>query len=177
MENKKIILVVCRGNIERSPFAEAVINRELKKRNLDDRFLAVSRGTQGTAVDPIPVKFPNMSFYKNEFRFSKPIISKLKIDITNNVSKPVDRRAASEAALILAVDEKNKIALLQLFPDLKSKIHKLSELTGKDENFEDPENSNGVEKHSNILMGINNTIIDGFEKLLELANSPEKNKI
>lgn len=172
--NKKIILIVCRGNITRSPFAEAVINRELKKRNLNNEFWAISRGTQGTVVDPIPVKFSNITFYKDEFGFSKPTLKKIKIDITKHISKPVDRKSVKEAAVIFAVDEKNKTALLQLFPDLKDKIFKLSELIINNEDFTDPETVSGVEKHFKILSGIYNTIEKGFPKLLALANKPVK---
>lgn len=170
-KNKKLILIVCRGNIIRSPFAEAVINRKLARRNLDDRYLAISKGTQGTSVDPIPVKFPNITFYKNEFRFSKPTLDKFKIDITNRISKPVDRKVADRASLILAVDEMNKKRLITLFPDLKNKIHKLSELIGKNEDFTDPETLNSVEKHFKILSSLNDTILNGFPKLLALANT------
>jgi protein-tyrosine-phosphatase len=172
---KKLILIICRGNIIRSPFVEAVINRELKKQNLAGLFLAVSRGTQGTAVDPIPVKFPNITFYKNEFRFSKPTLDKFKIDITKRVSKPVDRKLAVRASVILAVDEKNRTALLQLFPDLKNKIFKLSELINKNKDFTDPENVNGFKKYSEILSSLHDTILSGFPKLLALANTTEKN--
>lgn len=171
---KKIILVVCRGNIIRSPFAKAVINRELVRRALTKNYCVVSRGTQGTAIDPVPVKFPNITFYKNEFRFSKPTLDKCNIDITNHVSKPVDRKTAEEASAILAVDEINRIALLKLFPDLKNKIYKLSNLISDGEDFVDPETVNGVGRYSQILSSLNNTIIEGFPKLLQLANMEVK---
>jgi protein-tyrosine-phosphatase len=173
--NKKIILIVCRGNITRSPFAEQVINRELKEKGLNSKLVAISRGTQGTRVDPIPVKFLNITFYKNEYRFSKPTLDKFRIDITNHISKSVDRKMAEKANVILAVDESNRVALLQLFPDLKSKIFKLSELTGRDEDFTDPETIRGIEKHFKILSGIKDTIIQGFPKLISLAMKEKKN--
>lgn len=166
----KHILIVCRGNIVRSPFAEAVINRELKRRKLDDQIEVISRGTQGTAVDPIPVKYPNITFYEMEFRFSKPTLDKFKIDYKNQVSQPVTRNDTELADVIFAVDDKNKKALNHLFPDLKSKIHKLSELIDKDSDFTDPETIAGIENHAKILTEIHNTIINGFPKLLSLVN-------
>lgn len=172
---KKTILIVCRGNITRSPFAEAVINRELRARNLNKEFVATSRGTQGTLVDPIPVKFPNITFYKDEYRFSKPTLDKFGVNITKHISKSVDRKIAKEADVIIAVDQMNKDRLNELFPDSKEKIIKLSELINKDEDFTDPETVNGVENHFKILSGIYETIMKGFPKLLlRLANS-EKN--
>lgn len=170
-----MILIVCRGNITRSPFAEAVINRELKRHRLDDTFLAISRGTQGTSIDPVPVKFPNITFYKDEYRFSKPTLDKFKINITDRVSKPVDKKIVEQASLIMAVDQINKDRLLKLFPRFKNRIHKLSELINGDEDFTDPETVSGVKKHFIILSGIRDTIIKGFSKLLALANREEKN--
>jgi protein-tyrosine-phosphatase len=82
---------------------------------------------------------------------------------------------AEKANVILAVDESNRVALLQLFPDLKSKIFKLSELTGRDEDFTDPETIRGIEKHFKILSGIKDTIIQGFPKLISLAMKEKKN--
>ncbi|MFA5987941.1 MAG: hypothetical protein WC797_04830 [Candidatus Paceibacterota bacterium] len=165
---KKIILVVCRGNIVRSPFAEAVINKELARRGLDSKMQAISRGIQGTPVDPVPDKFSNISFYPNEFRNAKPILDKLGIDTTKHVSKPVDKKTAESASVIFAMDEKNYQGLNDLFPDLKDKIHLLSELVGKKEAIEDPENES-VEKSTNVLLGINDTILSGFPRLLELV--------
>lgn len=173
--NNKKILVVCRGNIVRSPFAEVVINHELKRQKLDSNFVAISRGTQGTLVDPVPVKFPNITFYKDEFRFSEPILKKFGVDITKHTSKPINRKTANEASVIFAVDERNKTALLELFPDLKDKIFKLSELINKNEDFADPEGLYKVEKHSKILSEIRGTILKGFPNLLALANKAEKN--
>ncbi len=166
---KRVILVVCRGNIARSPFAEVVINRELIKRKLDEEYVAISRGTQGTEVDPKPVEFPNITFYKDHYRDSKPTLDKLDIDITKHISKPVDREVVQNARLILAVDEEIKTGLVTLFPDLKDKIYLLSELIGKEEDVIDPGFVGGIETHRRILTGIQNTIIKGFPKLLELA--------
>ena len=167
---KKMIIAFCRGNIARSPFAEAVINRELIKRGLNNQFCAISRGIQGTMVDPIPVKFPNITFYTDLYRDAKPALDKFNIDITSHISKPVDKQTANDACLLLAVDRKTFDGLLTLFPESKSKIHLLSELTGKETDFEDPAEVNGKDKQMQIFSGIEQTITQGFSKLLILAN-------
>lgn len=41
---RKLILVVCSGNMQRSVIAEQCINKVLKKRGLDDRYFVISRG-------------------------------------------------------------------------------------------------------------------------------------
>lgn len=165
---KKLIVVVCRGNIVRSSFAEILINREIEKRKLDEKVIAISRGMQGTIVDPKPVDFPNIVFYPNEYHNAKPTLDKLGIDESKHISKPIDIDTAKSADLILALDNKIKKGLEMLFPNMKDKIHLLSELIGKDEDFEDPEEE-GVEKSTKILMDIKDTIDNGFDKLITLA--------
>lgn len=167
--NQKVILVVCRGNIARSPVAEFFINSEIKKRSLDSKIMVISRGTQGTLVDPQPVKFSNISFYDDLYAEAKPALDALKVDLSAHVSKPVTREDVNMASVILAVDQKTKNALLQLFPDMNQKVHMLTELTGNTEDFPDPENLNGKEKHLKIFTEIKEVITNGFEKLISLT--------
>lgn len=159
---------MCRGNIARSSVAEVVIKKELSKRRLGDRYDVVSRSTQGTSVDPQPVKFPNITYYEDLYREAKPALDQLGIDITSHVSKPIDREVAENASILLAMDKKTQDALLTLFPDLKSKIYMLSKLTGGDEDFVDPERVSGTKRHLRIFSGIQATIIKGLPKLLGL---------
>lgn len=176
MKNKRqIILVVCRGNITRSPFAEEVINSLLKNKKLDDKFVAISRGIQGSRVDPIPVRFPNITFYEDQYNYALPTLKKLGIDITKNVSKPVTEEDVKKANLVIGIEEKNRKSLLELFPSFKYKIHKLSEFTRGRKDFRDPETTPSVERHRKILTDIRDAIIEGLPKILELANKTEKN--
>lgn len=167
----KTILVVCRGNIARSPVAEFFLNSEIKKHNLENEVVAISRGTQGTIVDPQPVKFPNISYYSDLYKDAKPALDKLDIDISNHISKPIKEIDAQKADIILVVDSKTKNAVTTLFPSLKEKVHTLSELIGRNEDLPDPENLIGMDKHLKVFQDIKDAISNGFPKLVSLLRT------
>src|SRR5690242_1115194 len=131
MQKKALILVVCRGNIGRSPFAEAVIKQELVKRGLERQYRVESRGTQGTLVDPGRVEFPNITHYARLYADAKPVLDEIGVGMSHHVSRSSERSDAEEADIVLAMDNTVLDGLHPLFPDQISKIHLLSELIGK----------------------------------------------
>lgn len=167
----KTVLVVCRGNIARSPVAEFFLNKEISKASLNDKIVVFSRGTQGTSVDPQPVKFPNISYYSDLYQEAKPALDELNIDISKHVSRPINEVDIKKTDIILVVDTKTQKAVETLFPNFKDKIHTLSELVGRNEDFPDPENLSGTEKHLKVFKDIKNTIENGFSNLLRLLQS------
>ncbi len=167
----KTVLVVCRGNIARSPVAEFFLNSKITNLNLKNKIQVFSRGTQGTPIDPQPVKFPSISYYSNLYREAKPALEKLGIDISMHISQPINEADAKNADVILVVDTKTRNAVETLFPNFKNKVHTLSELVGKDEDFPDPENITGTEKHLKVFEDIRDTIEAGFSKLLSLLQA------
>jgi len=171
MESKKLIVSVCRGNIARSAVAEKIIENELFNTGLIDKYSSISRGTQGTSVDPQPVKFPNITYYEKLYEDSKPSLEKLNIDLSSHISTPIDKNIAQEASILLAMDKKTKQALLVLFPEQEKKVHMFSELINEDRDIVDPEGVSGTEKQEKIFTEIQNTIIQGFQKLLSLVNN------
>src|SRR5260221_7198402 len=136
---QKVIVAVCRGNIGRSPFAEAVINQELIERKLDSQFRVISRGIQGTAIDTKPVSFPNITFYQELYRDAKPTLDKFGIDMSRHVSTPIDIADAEQSDILLAMDSKTQDGLIKLFPNQGHKIHLVSELIGEHRDIADPE--------------------------------------
>lgn len=173
--NKKQILIVCRGNILRSPFAEVVIKRKIFKDNLQNKFGVISRGIQGTKLDPGKVKFPNVTFYKEIFPLAKKSLEKYAVDLSHHVSKPVKDRDVVNSSAIFAMDTKTFVSLCRLFPKDVTKIHKLSEIIdSKEIDFNDPENTKDEEKYNLIFDKIFITIQNGFTRLISLANETKK---
>lgn len=169
MQDKKLIVFVCKGNIARSPFAEAITQKELIKKRIDDKYRVISRGVQGTVVDPQPVKFSNIVSYKKLYQEAKPILDKFKVDLSDHSSQIIDEETAHSAAIILAMDQRIQDDLLQLFPKQKEKIYLFSELIGKRIGIVDPETVSGVDTQNNIFTGIYATIINGLPTLLSLT--------
>lgn len=170
MRPKKLIVCVCRGNIARSPFAQAIITKELRCRNLSNEYTSISRGTQGTIVDPQPVQFPNITHYEQLYQDSQPSLEKFEVDLSTHISSPIDKDIANKANVLIAVDNKTKQALLYLFPDQAKKVYLLSEIVNQQRDIIDPEGVSGVEKQEKIFSEIHSIIHQGFSKLLTLAN-------
>ena len=139
MENKKLIVFVCKGNIHRSALAEQVLKKIFKENNLDNQFEVISRGIQGSAGTK-PTMYPNITKYDN-WKFSRPSLEELGIDITKHVARPITREIADKADIIITFDkiilEENEAALAKQFPELRYKIHLLSELKGVTEDIQD----------------------------------------
>lgn len=167
MTKQHLIIAVCRGNIGRSPFAEMIIRRELIKRSLADKYRVISRGTQGTTIDPVPVKFPNLTYYESIYTDSKPILDKFGIDMSKHVSTPISEADAIQAAILIAMDEKTRDGLRVLFPDQVHKIYMLSEFVGKQVGITDPAVVSGLDSQTQIFSELNDMIIDGFPTLLK----------
>lgn len=170
MKQKKFIVFVCRGNIARSPFAEAIFLKELHQRNLLGEYSSISRGIQGTIVDPQPVKFPNITYYDQLYQDSKPSLEKFEINLSKHISTPIDKNIADKASLLIAMDNKTKQALLVLFPEQTKKVYLLSELINEQRDIVDPEGISGIEKQEKIFSEIQNIIHQGFSKLLTLID-------
>ncbi len=166
----KSIVFVCRGNIARSAFAEALLKQELAKQGLSDKYQVISRGVQGTIVDPEPVKFPNITHYKELYKQAKPALDKFGVDLSLHRSTPIDGNDARKATLLLAMDRKTKEGLLQLFPKQAKKILLLSELAGKQQDIIDPEGVSGVSQQEQIFAQIRDTLVAGLPKLIELTD-------
>ena len=169
MKLKKLIVCVCRGNIARSPFAEAIITKELQQRNFLGEYSSVSRGIQGTIVDPQPVKFPNITYYNQLYKDSKASLEKFEINLSTHVSTSIDKDIADKASILIAMDNKTKQGLLVLFPDQAKKVYLLSELINETRDIIDPEGVSGTEKQEKIFSEIQNIIHQGFSKLLTLT--------
>jgi len=172
--SQRLVVVVCRGNIGRSPFMEAVLNDELTKRNLNERIRVISRGVQGTIVDPEPVKFSNITHYPEMYKDAKPILDELGIDLSGHVSTPISDADVKMADILLAVDNKTRENLATLFPDQVQKVHLLSELVNESRDIVDPEGVSGADKQKQIFTDLRDVTLAGFPKLLELLDVEQK---
>ncbi len=174
-KNKKQILIVCRGNILRSPFAEVIIKRRIYKENLQDRFSVISRGIQGTKIDPIPVRFQNVTFYKNIFPLAKKSLDKYSIDLSHHISKPIKLLDVANSSVILAMDDNILESLQKLFQKHLIKMCKFSEIIGNQKiDFNDPEKLKSEDDYEVVFENIYTTIQVGFSNLMGLANPTKK---
>ena len=104
----RLILVVCHGNIHRSVVAEIYIRKNLRELGLEEKFRVASRGLQGSCQTAMP-KFPNLRQYSLEWGNAEPSLRDLEIEIPETqIATPIDESVASEASLILAMDQQDE---------------------------------------------------------------------
>lgn len=133
---KKLGLVICSGNIFRSPVAAFCLNRVLRQVSMDKDIEFTSRGIQGLAPTTLP-KYRKLQYYPLEWKHSELAFREFGIDISTHESAVVTEEILEQAIIVLAMDSEillNKPnSLINLFPHHSWKIRLYSQLV--DESF------------------------------------------
>lgn len=166
---RSTILLVCRGNIARSPFAAAITKQELTLRHLDDSITVISRGVQGTPIDPVHVRHPNITHYEDIYAGVRDLLQRLNVDMSSHISMTISTQDVEQATVIIVMDTLTADALANLFPDARRKIHTFSELAEAGNDVPDPElNADSTES---IFLGIREKVIGNMPRLIAMLNS------
>lgn len=170
---KKLILIVCNGNIHRSVIAEQCINRALRQNGLELRYTAVSRGLQGTGGTESPGN-KNLRDYPLEWSLTKPILDELGITLpSDKVATPITVRIVEEAILILAMDRSVLLtrsnSLVQQFPLSGFKMRLFCELDGRTNDVPDCFGWHEVDRYRRVISEIHTIASGRIQLLLALA--------
>ena len=107
------ILVVCIGNICRSPMAEALLQQRFPEKNIDSAGIGA---LVGHGADPASIK----------------IMQEQNIDISNHVAKQMDEDLAHKADLIFTMSDSQTKWIEDRWPFCRGKTFKLGHWNGKD---------------------------------------------
>lgn len=107
------ILVVCVGNICRSPMAEALLKQRYPHKNIDSAGVGA---LVGHSADPAALE----------------IMAKQEIDITNHVAKQIDEGLAKKADLIFTMSDSQTKWIEERWPFCRGKTFKLGHWQNKD---------------------------------------------
>lgn len=171
---RKIVLVVCGGNIHRSVIAQLCLSRELVNIRQEAEFEILSRGIQGTI-------YPNLRYYAMEYGHTEPCLKKIGVEIPlEQKAMLIDEEVVKQASLILAMDEmilrtkRTKegvpISLMAQFPDHISKTHLFMELVGKKENVPDCFGADDATLHQKVVTCIDEVAKTAIHTMLRWAN-------
>ncbi|WP_201542680.1 low molecular weight protein-tyrosine-phosphatase [Psychrobacter faecalis] len=107
------ILVVCVGNICRSPMAEALLKQRYPHKNIDSAGVGA---LVGHSADPAALE----------------IMAKQEIDITSHVAKQIDEGLAKKADLIFTMSDSQTKWIEERWPFCRGKTFKLGHWQDKD---------------------------------------------
>ena len=107
------ILVVCVGNICRSPMAEALLKQRFPNKNIDSAGVGA---LVGHSADPAALE----------------IMAGQEIDITNHVAKQIDEGLAKKADLIFTMSDSQTKWIEERWPFCRGKTFKLGHWQDKD---------------------------------------------
>ena len=150
------VLVVCTGNVCRSPVVEALLNKRFDQRGLSSLHTH-SAGIRADLSSPAS-------------RFSVEVIAETEsIDLSHHRSKSISKKMVQDASLIICMTADHKTELCIENPAHEHKIFLLSEMaSGPVSDVSDPY---GKDKQAYRVMvkTVTRLVDDGFERIVELA--------
>ena len=156
MANRKTILIVCTGNVCRSPMAAGLLQHRLSVAGLADEYQVRSAGTWASTGARAAVQ-------------ACQVMTKRGIDITNHRARDISSVDVTEAALILVMTRTHREAIVAEFPDVRTKTYLMSEMIGKSYDIADPYGSS-LAHYAYCAEDLSIIIEAGFERILSLAN-------
>jgi len=148
------ILIVCTGNICRSPVGEALLQDRLNKQGLSD-WSVKSAGTWA-------------QMQRGASQYSVEIMTERELDITNHQAEMIDRSHMKKSDLVLCMESGHVDALKAEFPIYAKKVYLLSEMIGRNYSISDPygQSKDAYYRMVDDLTGI---VDDGLDTIIEEA--------
>ena len=149
------ILIVCTGNLCRSPMAEGLLRQLLVQEGLDSRYTVASAGTWGVNGNPASEN-------------AVTVMAERDIDISSHRARTITAGDVAEAELILVMSRQHLLLLESTWPQYRWKMHRLSEMVGKRKDVSDPYGG-PVEEYRACAELLAGYIEQGLDKIIELA--------
>ena len=119
------MVLVCTGNLCRSPMAEAHLRAKLAREGLTDRVRVLSAGTHG--IDGYPASDHAVS-----------VLNDMGIDISGHRARSLTQDIIDHADLLLAMTDRHIEFIRRHFRRTEGKLYLLSEMVDEDFDIDDP---------------------------------------
>jgi len=161
-ESRPIILLVCLGNLCRSPMAEGFLREKLRREGREAEYQVRSAGTWASNGQPA-------SAYAIQTMLERGI------DISGHRSHSLTKKDVEEADLILVMNARYKEAIHREFFESKGRTYLLSEMVGQSHDIADPYGGPLV-GYRRCAEELEQLIEKGYAKILKLADSNFRKK-
>jgi protein-tyrosine-phosphatase len=149
------ILIVCTGNLCRSPMAMALLQARLARDEARQGWEVESAGIWATEGRPASVH-------------AVAEMAEREIDLQNHLARPVTRDMVAEANLVLVMTRSHAEALKTAFPDQAHKVYLLSEMIGREYDIYDPYGGSRIE-YTYTAQELEDLIESGYERIVALV--------
>ena len=157
----KTILIVCTGNVCRSPMAAGLLRARLQADGRADEYRVLSAGTWTEAGRPASP-------------YARQVMAERGLDISDHRAQEISPELVDAADLILVMTRAHREALVAEFPEAASRIYLLSEMIGKSYDIADPYSSS-LTYYSYCADELETIIDQGYQRILKLAAQEAKN--
>ena len=150
-----VILIVCTGNLCRSPMAEGLLRQRLSEEGLDAEYQVRSAGVW--AVDDNPAS-----------AHAVKVMAEQGIDITDHIAHTITANDVAEAELILVMAREHAQVIQNTWPQYGWKVHRLSEMVDKRRDVRDPYGGS-LREYRACADTLAEYVDGGIQRILELA--------
>ena len=157
--------------MHRSPIAERIFKKELKKRSYPDSIKVDSYGLHGFILPPPKGKC--LKDYPTEYKLSKPHLDKKGISMEEHIFKPLSENVLKEASLIITMHPDVTRLLLDKHPSIKNKTFLLTELCSKNVIIKDVDGSKDPKVYEETINNLELCILKSFDKIIALGEQIE----
>ena len=151
------VLMICTGNICRSPMGEGLLRTRLAREGLADQIQVRSSGTHGIDGSP-PSSYASVALHQ------------MGIDIQGHRARTVTQQSIDDADLLLVMTHHHITFIKHHFRRTEGKLYLLSEMIGQDFDVDDPYGGTETE-YEQCAHQLSNTVQQGLQTILSLLPS------